>query len=475
MSSHREAPEISKDPVADSTDLYTFVNPSNPNNVVIIANYVPLESAAGGPNFYEFGDDVLYEINIDNDGDGKANVTYQFTFTNDVTNPDTFLYNTGPILSLTDKSWNRRQTYNVDRVDAAGKKQSLGAKLASPPCNIGPLSTPNYAGLVQAAIHPLPDGGQVFAGQRAEGFFVDLGSIFDLGILRPVQQLHATFGLQNTGLGAMAAGVNATKGVNVHSIVIEVPKTQLTKGGAAASDPNAAESVIGVWTSASRQKARVLKAGGTDAASGPYVQVSRLGNPLVNEVVVPMSKKDYWNSQAPADDKQFAAAVLNPELAQLLPVLYPGVFPNLEAYNKGTPKRDDLVAIFHTGLPSGVVPGFQNSMGSTQADMLRINLAIPPTTSGASNLGLIGNDPAGYPNGRRLFDDVVTIALRAVAGATLPLVNKSFTPDAAAGAITDGTSGGASDLTARGSNTFLTTFPYLGTPFSGYAAGTSAA
>jgi hypothetical protein len=156
-------------------------------------------------------------------------------------------------------------------------------------------------------------------------------------------------------------------------------------------------------------------------------------------------------------------------------VLYPGVFPNLEAYNKGTPKRDDLLAIFHTGLPSGVVPGFQNSMGTTQADMLRLNLAIPPKTSGASNLGLIGNDAAGYPNGRRLFDDVVTIALRAVAGATLPLVNKSFTPDAAAGAITDGTSGGASDLTARGSNAFLTTFPYLGTPFSGYAAGTSAA
>jgi Domain of unknown function (DUF4331) len=475
MSSHREAPEISKDPVADSTDLYTFVSPSNPDNVVIIANYVPLESAAGGPNFYEFGDDVLYEINVDNDGDGTADVAYRFTFKNDVTNPDTFLYNTGPILSLTDKNWNRRQTYTVELVDANGKTQTLGENLASPPCNIGPLSTPNYTDLVKASVHPLPGGGQVFAGQRAEGFFVDLGAIFDLAILRPVEQLHTTFGLQNTGLGAMAAGVNATKGVNVHSIAIEVPKTQLTKGGAAPTDANAPASVIGVWTSASRQKARVLKAGGTDAASGPYVQVSRLGNPLVNEVVVPMSKKDYWNSQPPANDKQFTAAVLNPELAQLLPVLYPGVFPNLDAYNKGTPKRDDLVAIFHTGLPAGVVPGFQNSMGTTQADMLRVNLAIPPKTTGASNLGLIGNDPAGYPNGRRLFDDVVTIALRAVAGATLPLVNKSFTPDAAAGAIADGTSGGASDLTARGDNTFLTTFPYLGTPHSGFTAGTNAA
>ena len=214
----------------------------------------------------------------------------------------------------------------------------------------------------------------------------------------------------------MAAGVNSTKGVNVHSIALEVPKTQLTKGRAAPTDAAAASSVIGVWTTASRQKARVLKAGGVDASSGPYVQVSRLGNPLVNEVVVPMSKKDYWNAQPPDADKQFTPAVLDPELAQLLPVLYPGVFPNLEAYNKGTPKRDDLVAIFHTGIPTGVVPGFQNSGGTTQADMLRLNMAIRRRSQGANNLGLLGNDIAGYPNGRRVFDDVVTIALRAVAG-----------------------------------------------------------
>ena len=164
-----------------------------------------------------------------------------------------------------------------------------------------------------------------------------------------------------------------------------------------------------------------------------------------------MSKKDYWNAQPPANDKQFAAAVANPELAQLLPVLYPGVFPNLAAYNKGTPNRA------RTWWPSsspasraGSCPGFQNTMGNTQADMLRLNMAIPPTTSGPSNLGLIGNDAAGYPNGRRVFDDVVTIALRAVAGATLPLVDKTFTPDGAAMAVTDGLTSGASDVTAYG-------------------------
>jgi hypothetical protein len=472
MSSHREAPEISKDPVADSADLYAFTSYDDPSNVTIIANYVPLQLAMGGPNFYEFGDDVLYEIKIDNDGDGKANVVYQFTFKTEVTNPNTFLYNTGPILSLTDKNWNRRQTYTVVRVDVkTGKKTTLGSDLPSPPCNIGPLSTPNYQTLANAAINTLTGGGKVFAGQRAEGFYVDLGAIFDLAILRPFQQAHTTFGLQNTGLGSMAAGVNSTKSINVHSIAIEVPKSDVAKGGATPSDATAAASVIGVWTTASRQKARVLKAGGTDVSSGPYVQVSRLGNPLVNEVVVPMSKKDYWNAQQPVDDKQFTPAVLNPELAQLLPVLYPGVFPNLDAYNKGTPKRDDLVAIFHTGIPTGVVDGFQNSMGTVQADMLRLNLAIPPTTSGANNLGLIGNDPAGYPNGRRVFDDVTTIELRAVAGATLPLVDKTFTPDAAASQITDGLTADVSDTTAMGTENYLPDFPYLGYPNSGFVIG----
>ena len=472
MSSHREAPEISKDPVADSTDLYAFTEYGNPDRVVIIANYVPLQAPDGGPNFYEFGDDVLYEIKIDNNGDGKADVTYQFTFTTEVTNPDTFLYNTGPILSLTDKNWNRRQKFTVVRVDAKGKKETLGQDFACPPCNIGPLSTPGYEGLVDAAIHDLPNGGAVFAGQRAEGFYVDLGAIFDLGILRPFQQAHETFGLQNTGLGAMAAGVNSTAGVNVHSIALILPKTDVTKGGAKPTDAASPDSVIGVWTSASRQKARVLKPGGTDVSSGPFVQVSRLGNPLVNEVVVPMSKKDFWNGQQPVDDKQFTPAVLNPELAQLLPVLYPGVFPNLDAYNKGKPSRADLVAIFHTGLPTGVVPGFQNSMGKVEADMLRLNLAIPPTTQNPSNLGLLGNDPAGFPNGRRVFDDVTTIELRALAGATLPLVDKSFTPDAAAGQITPGLTSSDNDTTAKGTAEYLVGFPFLGTPHSGFLVGT---
>jgi hypothetical protein len=473
MSSHREAPEIAKDAVADSTDLYAFVSPDKPDTVTIIANYVPLEAPDGGPNFYEFGDDVLYSINIDNNGDGHPEIAYQFRFTNKITDPNTFLYNTGPITTLTDTTWNRRQYFTVTRM-ADGNSETLGSHLACPPCNIGPLSTPTYATLAAAAIHPLPGGGQVFAGQRAEGFFVDLGAIFDLAVLRPFEEDHATFGLANTGLGSMAAGVNSTKGVNVHSIALQVPKSDLTKNGSGSASASSGSSVIGVWTTAARQKARVLQASdGTDVESGPWVQVSRLGNPLVNEVVVPMSKKDYWNAQPPSHDKQFAQAVANPELARLLPSLYPGVFPNLAAYNAKSPHRADLLAIFLTGIPTGVVAGFQNSMGTTQADMLRLNTAIPPTITGMNNLGLIGMDAAGYPNGRRVFDDVVTIELRALAGATLPLVDKRFTPDAAATAITDGLTSGPTDTTALGNETYLPSFPYLGTPHSGFAAGTS--
>jgi hypothetical protein len=471
MSSHREAPEISKDPVADSTDLYAFVSPDAPDTVTFIANYVPLEGPDGGPNFYEFGSDVLYTINIDNDGDGDADIVYQFRFDTDVTDPGTFLYNTGPITSLTSSSWNRRQMFSVTRIDTeSGRSTVLGTELACPPCNIGPLSTPTYPQLAQSAVHSLPGGVRAFAGQRAEGFYVDLGSIFDLGILRPFEEAHATFGLQGTGLGKMAAGINSTKQLNVHSIAIQVPKSELTAGGGTPRNASSASSVIGVWTAAYRQKVRMRGDDGCHMWAGPYVQVSRLGNPLVNEVLIPMGKKDYWNAQAPAGDSQFAPFYANPQLAQLLPVLYPGVFPHLAAYNAGppAPNRADLVAILLTGIPAGLIPGFQNFTGTTQADMLRLNMAIPPATS-PKNTGLLGNDVAGFPNGRRVFDDVVTIEVRALAGAVLSLVDPSFSPDAAAAAVNQGLTTGDGDLSAMGTENYLSSFPYLGVPYSGFA------
>lgn len=475
MSSHREAPQISKDPVADSTDVYAFVSPDAPDTVTLISNYVPLEPPDGGPNFFEFGDDVLYEINIDNNGDAQPEIVFQFRFTTTLTDPNTFLYNTGPIESLTSPNWNRVQTYSVTRVDLpSGTSTVLGTGLPCPPCNIGPLSTPNYTALAQAAVQQVGSGINVFAGQRAEGFYVDLGAIFDLGDLRPFEQDHNMFGLTNTGLGAMAAGVNSTDMVNVHSIALQVPMDQLTASGTMPTDATLSSSVIGVWATASRQKVRIIEADpGMSVSSGPFVQVSRLGNPLFNEVLVPLARKDYWNSQQPVNDSQFASLVANPELAQLLPVLYPGVFPNLAAFNQTGKARADLLAILLTGIPSGVVKGFQNFTGSTQADMLRLNMAIPPTTSAASNLGLIGGDPAGFPNGRRVFDDVATIELRAVAGATLPLVDSSYTPDAAAGEISMGLTSGPTDLTAMGTENYLSSFPYLGVPHSGFSTPSS--
>src|SRR6266508_2461867 len=225
MSSHREAPEIAKDPVCDSTDVYCFVSPDRPDTVTMIANYVPLQAPAGGPNFFEFGDDVLYEIHIDNDGDGKANVTYQFRFRTELQNQNTFLYNTGPIEALNSANWNRRQFYTVTRVDQRRRKSKvLAANVPCPPCNIGPFSTPNYANLATAAVTPIPNGGFVFAGQRAEGFYVDLGSIFDLANLRPFQNLHLLGGM----FSAMP-GVNATALVNVHTIALQVPKSEVSK------------------------------------------------------------------------------------------------------------------------------------------------------------------------------------------------------------------------------------------------------
>jgi Domain of unknown function (DUF4331) len=451
MSSHREAPAISQDPVADNADTYAFVSPDDPSTVTIITNYVPLEGPPGGPNFFEFGDDVLYSIYIDNDGDALPEIEYQFRFRTTLQNEDTFLYNTGPIGSLTDPNWNKRQLYSVAvvRRHGHGHDRILARDLACPPCNIGPRSTPNYDALAAAAVHHLPSGETVFAGQRNDGFFVDLGAIFDLGDIREIQNLHLIPSPAGTS-------VDPLKTLNIHAIAIKVPIAMLTRDGSVPSDPAAAKAVLGIWGGASRRKVQIRDGHGTRGA-GPWVQVSRLGNPLFNEVIVPVGDKDRWNAVDPIDDKGFEKYVNQPELAKLLPVLYPGAFPNLAAYSAD---RADLHAILLTGIPSGIVPGFQNFTGPHPADMLRLNVAIPPTTSNPNALGLVGGDAAGFPNGRRVFDDVVSIELKAIAGATIPLVDPSFTPDGAVGAV--------SSYLTPGVDRFQATFPYLGTPHDGF-------
>jgi len=456
MSSHREAPGILKDPVADNTDVYAWVTEND--TVTIITSYVPVEAPAGGPNFYEFGSDVLYEMHIDNNGDGIAEVKYQFRFESKNFNQNTFLYNTGPITRLDDNTWNRRQFYTVTKLKRRSSRRGQlryseefkVSGIPCPPCNVGPRSTPNYAALAARAVKDLGNGNKVFAGQRAESFFVDLGSVFDLGTLRPFQDLH----LISTPKGT---GVDAIEKVNVHSIVLQVPIKDLTADGSTPRDPLSPKSVIGVWGSASRQTG-LYRAHGRRHSSGDWRQVSRLGNPLFNEVIVPLARKNEWNSKTPAQDADFEQYVNQPELAKLLPVLYPrNTFPNLKAY---TQDRKDLNAILLTGIPKEVgIAGFQNFTGPTKADMLRLNVAIPPSPN-PNRLGLVGGDKAGFPNGRRLTDDVVTVELRAVAGITIPLVDPTFTPDGAANVIEDGTFPPVRQ--------FLDQFPYIGTPYSGY-------
>jgi hypothetical protein len=461
MSSHREAPAISQDPVADNADVYAFVSPDDPTTVTILSNFVPLQGPAGGPNFFEFGDDVLYSIFIDNNGDALPDLTFQFQFNTTLRNEDTFLYNTGTIESIDSPNWNKRQFYDVSLIrghergngkehhhEMDGKGKVIGKGLACPPCNIGPRSTPNYEALAAATVHSLPGGISVFAGQRNDGFFVDLGAIFDLADIREIVN------------GTMS--VDPLKTLNIHTIAIKVPISMLTRDGSVPTEPMAAKSVLGIWSGASRRKVIVRNDdGNTPKGSGPWVQVSRLGNPLFNEVIVHIGDKDRWNAVDPIDDAgEFESYVNQPELARLLPLLYGSAFSNLAAYN-GTP-RADLHAILLTGIPSGIVDGFQNFTGPNPADMLRLNVAIPPTIDNPSPFGLVDGDPAGFPNGRRVFDDIVTIELRAIAGLTIPLVDPSYKVDAVVTAPVF-----SSNLTP-GAGRYQDTFPYLGTPHDGF-------
>ena len=434
-SSHAEAPLISQDSRADNTDLYAFVSPNHTNTVTMIANYIPLEEPAGGPNFFNFDDNVLYEIKVDNNGDGEEDVTYQFRFRTETRNQNTFLYNTGPINSLDDPNWNIRQFYSVTRV-IGHHRTVLGSNLPSPPNNIGPRSTPSYPSLATAAVNSLSGGIKVFAGQRDDPFYVDLGSIFDLAGLRPFNSLHLI------PLPA-APGVDDVAGYNGHSIAIQVPISQLVD----------ASSTIGIYASAERPKVRILRADGRQSHVGPFVQVSRLGEPLVNEVLIPLGQKDFWNREDPADDSQFADRYLSPELAGLIHVLY----PSLPA--PPTTDRQDLVAVLLTGVPG------LNFTGPHKSDLLRLNTAIPPSAM-PDRLGALAGDFAGFPNGRRLTDDVVDIELRAIACGYGPILHQALglcdlQPNDQLGDGVDANDEG-----------LLSTFPYVGLPHQGYESHT---
>jgi hypothetical protein len=423
-SSHREAPLIAMDPTADNTDLYAFVSPDEPDTVTLISNFIPFQDPDGGPNFYPFDPNVLYEIHIDNNGDAVEDITYQWRFTTEVRNPATFLYNTGVVTTLDDADLNVRQFYRLTRVDGprrTGTVTELSARLPVPPPNIGPRSTPNY-GAIGGAIQQLSGNVRAFAGQRDEGFYLDLG-IFDL-------------------LGIGSGQIDpSTHGFNVSSLAIQVPKSALARGGTTPTNATDPAAIIGVWSTASRFATRTLTPG-AQTHSGAMVQVSRLGNPLVNEVVIDLARKDAFNSLEPTGDAVALDRVTDPEVPKLLKAIF----------NVDSPPapRNDLVTIFLTGIPGANQPANVRA-----AEMLRLNMAVPPSPS-PSNLGVLGGDLAGFPNGRRVGDDVLDIALRAMAGATplTPAFNRS--PN---NSLTDGVN--SNDLP------YLPSFPYLAIPHAG--------
>jgi hypothetical protein len=404
-SSHREAPCISGLPQYDNTDTYAFVSPDKPDSVTLVGNWIPLEEPAGGPTFYPWATDAHYDINIDNDGDAKADIVYRWTFANSYRNKNTFLYNTGKVTSLDDPDLNFRETYKLEVIDRdKGDRYTLTERGPVAPSFVGNASMPNYQTLRDQAVASLGGGVKSFAGQAEDSFFLDL-RVFDL--------LY--------GGDLSEVGNDTVAGYNVNTIALQVPTKKLTAG----EDP-----VIGVWSSTSRRN-----------SSGEWVQVSRLGMPLVNEVVIPVKDKDRFNASRPKDDARFLQYVTSPEVPKLIQAIY-GIPAPAEP-------RNDLVQVFLTG-----VPGLNQPKNVKPSEQLRLNTSIKPTAA-PKRLGVLDGDLAGFPNGRRLTDDVIDITLQAAEGELVGSPND----------LGDGVD--MNDVA------FGTKFPYVALPFSGSAPGTS--
>jgi len=547
-SSHREAPLIANDPLADNTDLYAFRSPDNPNTITVIANYIPAELPYGGPNYYTFGENVRYEIHIDNDvatpGD---DIVYRFTFNRVNEDPTTFF-------NIRLGAENLKTTYTLERsMDGGENFQTIVSEGIVPPPNIGPRSIESdvglgttYQELFTNAITTTSTGETVFAGSVDDPFFVDLGAIFDLGN-SPRQD--------GNNRDALAK-------YNVHTIALQIPITTLLKSGAATTPTSILDPdyVIGVWASASRPSLKTIAPGESPEYSGDWIQVSRIGMPLTNEAVIPIGDKDFWNRISPYDeisettlDKYF----FNPELALYMdddqfggavPSFSPlrvqtaslgafdfsnggdglfslkgsdavagtalddAVFGTLLLPGPGMPRSVDLWPAFHTGVPN-VIPyqlatgkdgnplaagkPFVNNFLPNGGDMLRLNMAVPPTPRDDPNFSSLGLVQAaaigltvapfnatadlefipnmdGFPNGRRLEDDVTRIELQAVAGVVLAAVGlwyDDFDPNNSASPVTEDLLNVLTYSTGVEKNDaeFTNSFPYLAMPWRGTA------
>ena len=445
-SSHREAPLISSDPEADNTDTYFFMDPNEGGRVILLGNWIPLEEPAGGPNFSHFGEKIRYEFNVDWDGDAVEDVVYRIQFTRHVRNPNTWLQNTGPVLSPNDSNQNVYYTYKVEKIvgpspnQGAAAKIELGNDLLEAPNNVGPKSFPGdpagsgygKGSRIAETVYTIDQDTKVFAGPRADGFYADLGMIFDLINFRP-----------GTLPGNLGGGKNDLAGFNTHTIALSVPAYQLTKNHSFPSDPSDPNAIISMWSSTWRLKNRVLSStGDKPSESGEWVQVSRLAVPLVNEVVIPLAGKDVFNASFPKDDAQFATSVLDPEVPKILKGLF-----NIDS--PAAPRNDLLAVVLG-------VDGLTRRPGEVVSDQLRLNVAVFPTPPSLANrMGVLGGDLAGFPNGRRPYDDVVDIELQILAGVLVQGFNVS--PNNALGDGVDGPD-----------KAYNPAFPYLATPHSGY-------
>jgi hypothetical protein len=398
-SSHREAPAVTGEPKMDNTDVYAFVPKDAPNTVTFIANWIPFEEPNGGPNFYSFATETAHDINIDSNGDAEPDITYRWWFFDHYRNKKTFLYNTGVVTSLNDPDLNFYQSYRLEKI-TGNKTEVLVKDAPVGPSFVGKASMPNYQALSDAAVTGIPKGGKSFAGQGDDPFALDL-RIFDL--------LY--------GANLSEVGQDTLKGYNVNTIALQVPKSEVALNGDAGRNP-----VIGVWSTTSRKKVNVVNKDNSRDNDGELRQVSRLGMALVNEVVVPIGKKDEFNATKPKDDAKFLPFITKPEVPRLIQQLYGIPAP-------ATP-RNDLVEVFLTGVckACGPVAVDLNSQRLNKdvnpakfrpSEQLRLNMSIAPSAS-ENRLGVLGGDLAGYPNGRRLGDDVVDITLQVAEGVLLP-------------------------------------------------------
>jgi hypothetical protein len=404
-SSHREAPLTSLDPTADDTDLYAFTAADAPGSLTVVANWLPFEDPGGGPNFYKFDPRARYYINIDNTGDGDYDVRYRFTFRTIAPNSARIGFPVAlpEIRSINDPKLERqRMTVRRLRYNRRGRVVSsriVGSNLPVAPSNIGVKTMPDYEGLANQAIRSLRGGGRVFAGQRDDPFYIPLDRAFD------------SINLSGAGTGNIGGGIDTLAGYGVQSVVLQVPERRVTRGGHSVSGPAAANAVVGVWASAERKRLQVTNRGDGRARRerrSRYVQVSRLGNPLINELVIPLALKDKFNRTQPSGDlKNFGKYVLAPFPALALNQLF--------SLGIKTTGRTDIVQALLTGIPDFT----QIGDNPVPADTLKINLGTPPSAR-PNRFGVIGGDVAGFPNGRRLADDAVDITLRVVGGYLVP-------------------------------------------------------